>query len=73
MLFSEWKLSRHIFIFVGLFMFGIGIELAQHFSNRLLHSRIHGNFDPEDVFFNFEGQSLFSLSFALQYFCKRKQ
>jgi hypothetical protein len=54
-------------------MFGIGIELAQHFSNRLLHSRIHGNFDPEDVFFNFEGQSLFSLSFALQYFCKRKQ
>ena len=72
MLFSEWKLSRHTYIFVGLFMFGVGIELAQHFSNRLVHSRIHGNFDPEDVFFNLLGQCHFSLSFALLYFCKRK-
>lgn len=73
MLFSEWKLSLHILIFVGLFVFGIVIELAQHYSNRLFHSRLHGNFDPEDVFFNFLGQFLFSLSFAMLYFCKRKQ
>ena len=73
MLFSEWKLSRHILIFLGLFIFGIGIELAQHYSNRFSHSRIHGHFDPEDVFFNFVGQLLFSLSFAMLYCCKRKQ
>lgn len=72
MLFSEWKLSRHTYIFVGLFMFGVGIELAQDYSNRLLHRRIHGNFDPEDVFFNLLGQCHFSVSFAMLYFCKRK-
>jgi hypothetical protein len=73
MLFAEWKLSRHISIFAGLFIFGIGIELAQHFSNRLFHSRIHGHFDKEDMFFNFMGQSLFSLSYIILNFCKRKQ
>jgi hypothetical protein len=71
--FSDWKLSRHIFIFLGLFMFGIAIELAQHYSNRFFHSRIHGHFDPEDVFFNFIGQSLFSFSFAILCFFKCKQ
>ena len=73
MLFSELKLMRHILIFAGLFIFGIGIELVQHYSNRLLHSRIHGHFDPDDVFSNFIEQSIFSLSFAMLYFFKRKQ
>ena len=73
MLFSEWKLSRHIYIFIGLFIFGVGIELAQHYSNRVFHSRLHGHFDPEDIFFNLLGQLLFSISFSMLYFCKRKQ
>jgi glycopeptide antibiotics resistance protein len=42
-----------------LFFFGILIELFQEYSNnisiKLLGRRIHGNFDVEDVLFNFIG------------------
>ena len=40
-------------------MFGVLIELAQDFSNkisiRIIGQRIHGRFDPEDIFFNLLG------------------
>jgi hypothetical protein len=47
-------------IFIVLLLFGISIEYAQAYSNKLLHSRIHGRFDPEDVWANTKGLIWFS-------------
>ena len=60
LLFAENKIIRHILIFIALFLFGISIEYAQDYSNKLLHVRIHGRFDPEDVWANTKGLLWFS-------------
>ena len=51
--------KRWLIIPISLFLFGVVIEFAQDFSNkisiRIIGKRIHGRFDPEDVFFNLFG------------------
>lgn len=59
-LFSNKNIVWHIVIGVLLFLFGVSIEYAQEYSNKLLHVRIHGRFDPEDVKSNLEGLLAFS-------------
>ncbi len=60
-LFTNGKLPRHVLIFVILYLFGVAIEFAQEYSNSLLHSRIHGRFDPEDIKSNLIGLIAFSV------------
>jgi hypothetical protein len=59
-LFSNKNIVWHIVIGLLLFMFGVSIEYAQEYSNKLLHARIHGRFDPEDVKSNLLGILAFS-------------
>lgn len=61
LLFGKGKLLPHVLIFTLLFGFGLTIEYAQEYSNTLLHQRIHGRFDPEDVQWNLKGLVAFSL------------
>jgi len=60
-LFTNGKLTRHILIFVSLYVFSISIEYAQEYSNKLFHVRIHGRYDPEDVKYNLRGLIAYSL------------
>ena len=55
------NLTTHILIFFVLLGFGIAIEYAQAYSNTLLHKRIHGRFDIEDVKANAKGLIAFSI------------
>ena len=64
-LFAGTKLLRHVVIFVGLYLFGVGIEAAQQWSNRFFRRRIHGRFDPEDIAWNLKGLLLFSALWLL--------
>ncbi|QNA43013.1 hypothetical protein [Lacibacter sediminis] len=59
-LFAKRNLIIHAFIFGFLYMFGYVIELAQEYSNKFFHKRIHGRFDPEDVASNLQGLIYFS-------------
>jgi hypothetical protein len=52
LLFAQKKMLNHFLISVFLLLFGIGIEWIQEVSNKILNKKIHGRFDPEDVFFN---------------------
>lgn len=61
LLIANEKLFRHILIFVILFLFGVAIEHAQEYSNSLLHSRIHGRYDPEDIKYNLKGLIAFTI------------
>lgn len=54
---SFWK---HMAVIALLAAFGLAIEYAQEYSNQLLHKRIHGRFDPEDVKYNIMGLLAFS-------------
>lgn len=60
LLFVQRKLWKHLLVFVMLYLFGAGIELAQEYSNRFFRSRIHGRYDPEDVAANLNGLLAFS-------------
>ncbi|MDB5279165.1 MAG: hypothetical protein JWR61_4120 [Ferruginibacter sp.] len=60
-LFAGRKVTLHVLIFIFLFLFGIGVEYAQEYSNKLLHVKIHGRFDPEDVQSNLKGLIAFSI------------
>ncbi|MBC7652239.1 MAG: hypothetical protein H7101_10865, partial [Deinococcales bacterium] len=51
----------HASIFIVLFVFGVCIEYAQEYSNKLLHKKIHGRFDIEDVQSNLKGLLAFSM------------
>lgn len=51
---------KHIAIAFFLGFFGIFIEIAQELSNHFFTKRIHGSFDPEDIFFNVLGLIFFS-------------
>lgn len=61
--------KRWFIIPVSLFVFGVLIELAQNFSNkisiRIIGKRIHGRFDPEDIFFNLLGILIGLVAFSL--------
>lgn len=59
-LFAKRNLIIHAIIFGFLYMFGYAIELAQEYSNKFFHKRIHGRFDPEDVASNLQGLIYFS-------------
>lgn len=59
-LFSNKNIVWHVVIGLMLFLFGVSIEYAQEYSNKLLHVRIHGRFDPEDVKSNLMGILAFS-------------
>ena len=59
-LFAKRNLLAHAIIFVLLYVFGIAIEYAQQYSNTLLHKKIHGNADPEDIYANLLGLIAFS-------------
>jgi hypothetical protein len=63
-LFTKGKLTRHLLIFIVLYLFSISIEYAQEFSNKLFHARIHGRYDPEDVKANLKGLVAFSAIWA---------
>ena len=65
LLFADKKIFRHILIFVALYLFGVSIEYAQEYSNKLLHSRIHGRYDIEDVHSNLKGLIAFSICWII--------
>jgi hypothetical protein len=60
-LFNNKNLIRHIVIFVVLYLFSMGIEYAQEYSNTFLRKRIHGRYDVEDIRANLKGLVLFSM------------
>lgn len=55
MIFGKNRMANHIVIFLLLVIFGIGIEVIQELSNHFSPKKIHGNFDPLDVFYNLLG------------------
>ena len=61
--------KRWLIIPASLFVFGLLIEFAQDFSNkisiRIIGKRIHGRFDPEDIFFNLLGVLIGLVAFYL--------
>lgn len=59
-LFAKRNMLIHAIIFGFLYAFGVIIEYAQQYSNTLLHKRIHGNADPEDMYANLQGLMAFS-------------
>lgn len=61
----------HIIIFVFLFFFGIGIEIFQDLSNLFFEKKIHGKFDPRDVFYNTLGL-IFASAFWVAYIILKK-
>jgi hypothetical protein len=67
-LFSKGKLLNHFLIAILLIMFGIGIELAQEYSNRFFIVKIHGRFDPEDIKANIFGLGVFTVFWLLLFF-----
>jgi hypothetical protein len=60
LLFVKRSFIKHGVVFVLLYLFGAGIELAQEYSNRFFRNRIHGRYDPEDVQANLTGLIAFS-------------
>ena len=66
-LFTNKRIGIHILIFIILFLFGVSIEYAQEYSNKLLHTRIHGRFDIEDVQSNLKGLIAFSILWIIYY------
>ena len=58
--FADRKISRHVAIFIFLFLFGVAIEFGQYISKKVLHIS-HGNPDPKDVQSNLGGLILFSI------------
>ena len=60
LLFAGKNFWIHLLIIAMLAAFGMAIEYAQEYSNQLVHRRIHGRFDPEDVKYNIMGLIAFS-------------
>ena len=52
--------KRQVLIFIILALFGVLIEYLQQVSNKLMHSRIHGRFDKEDIYANMKGLILYA-------------
>ena len=68
--------KRIVIILAVLFLFGVTIEWAQEYSNKVTGKRIHGRFDIEDVYANTKGLLLYLvlwLVFAgVRFFWKKK-
>lgn len=66
-----------ILILVILALFGVLIEYLQQVANKVMHSRIHGRFDVEDIQANLKGLALYAalalLIFAFRYISKSVQ
>lgn len=60
-LFAKKKITIHLLIFGVLYLFGVAIEYAQEYSNKLFHKRIHGRYDIEDIQSNLKGLVAFSI------------
>jgi hypothetical protein len=65
LLFAKKKFYVHLLIFVGLYLFGVAIEHAQAYSNKLFHVKIHGRYDPEDVLATLKGLIAFSITWMI--------
>jgi len=65
LLFAGKNFWIHLLIIAILAAFGMAIEYAQEYSNQLVHRRIHGSFDPEDVKYNVMGLLAFSSIWVL--------
>ncbi len=63
-LFGVKNLKTAVFVGFLLFVFGVFVELSQHYSNFILHKRIHGRFDMEDVKYNLYGIVAFLFVFG---------
>jgi hypothetical protein len=61
LLLSNKNIIRHVLIFITLYLFSVGIEFAQAYSNKFFHKRIHGRYDVEDIHANVKGLVLFSI------------
>jgi hypothetical protein len=61
LLFANKKITFHLLIFGVLYLFGVAIEYAQEYSNKLFHKRIHGRYDIEDIQSNLKGLIAFSM------------
>jgi hypothetical protein len=61
LLYAQQKITIHLLIFGVLYLFGVSIEYAQEYSNKLFHKRIHGRYDIEDVQSNLKGLIAFSI------------
>jgi polyferredoxin len=70
-LFGKNRMSNHIVIFFLLLIFGIGIEVMQELSNHLLPKKIHGKFDPKDVFYNLLGLIVATLFWGVSLMIKK--
>ncbi len=64
-LFAKRSILRHTLIFGFLYGFGMAIEYAQAYSNKLMKVRIHGRYDPEDVSANLKGLIAFSVLWVI--------
>lgn len=66
-----------ILILLILALFGVLIEYLQQVANKVMHSRIHGRFDIEDIQANLKGLALYAglalLIFAFRYISKSGQ
>jgi hypothetical protein len=65
LLFAKKNIIVHLVIFGLLYVFGVGIEYAQEYSNTLLHKKIHGRFDIEDVHSNLKGLIACSIAWII--------
>ncbi len=64
-LFDVKKFKINLLIGASLFVFGVFVELSQHYSNYILHRRIHGRFDIVDIKYNLYGIVAFVFVLAL--------
>lgn len=55
LIFGKNRMANYIIIFLLLLIFGTVIEVMQELSNHLSPKKIHGDFDPKDVFYNLLG------------------
>jgi hypothetical protein len=67
-LFSNKKVVLHVIIGFVLYIFGLSIEYAQEYSNKLFHVKIHGRYDPVDVKYNLMGILAFSALWLIYMF-----
>ena len=64
-LFAGTKILLHVIVFISLYLFGVGIEFGQQYSNRFFRNRIHGRFDAEDLQWNLKGLIAFTIVWLL--------
>ena len=71
LIFGKEKLTYLVTIFFSLLIFGIGIEVLQELSNHISMKKIHGNFDPVDVFYNILGLIVATLFWGVSLMVKK--